>query len=55
MQELMFEELMTVEGGGWLSRVGGALLIGGAIVSGGGAIVVGVGVASGLGAWITGW
>nr|WP_302598223.1 hypothetical protein [uncultured Cellulosilyticum sp.] len=42
------EELIEVEGGGWLSVVGGGLIAAGAIVSGGGALVVTVGVAGGL-------
>ncbi len=41
-------ELETIDGGGWLSVVGGGLIVAGAIVSGGGALVVGVGIAAGI-------
>lgn len=49
------DELEAVDGGGWLSVVGGGLIIAGAIVSGGGALVVGVGIAGGVLTAVSGW
>lgn len=54
-EELKIEEMEDINAGGWLSVVGGGLIVAGAIVSGGGAVVVGVGVASGVMSAIAGW
>lgn len=53
--ELSEQSLMEIDGGGWLSVVGGGLIVAGAIVSGGGAIAVGVGIAGGVVTAVTGW
>lgn len=53
--ELTENELENIDGGGWLSVVGGGLIIAGAIISGGGAVVVGAGVASGILTAVAGW
>lgn len=53
--ELTGDEMMVVNAGGWLSVLGGTLIVAGAIVSGGGAVVVGAGVAGGVLTAISGW
>ncbi len=53
--ELNEEETIMVDAGGWLSVVGGGLIVAGAIVSGGGVVVVGVGIAGGVLTAISGW
>lgn len=47
LHELTFNEMQEIDGGGWLSVVGGCLIAAGALVSGGGAVVVICGVAGG--------
>ncbi|MCJ8343838.1 MAG: hypothetical protein MJH09_13505 [Cetobacterium sp.] len=54
LNELNQEELASIDGEGWLSVVGGGLVIAGSIVSGGGAVVVGVGIVGGLATIISG-
>lgn len=49
------KELLDITGGGWLSRIGGGLIIAGAIVSGGGTVVVLGGVAGGIMTAVAGW
>lgn len=53
--EISNDELLEIDGGGWLSRIGGVLIVTGSIISGGGLVPVGVGVASGVMTLITGW
>ena len=53
--EMNSQELVETTVGGWLSVVGGGLIIAGSIVSGGGAVVVGVGVVGGILTAVSGW
>ena len=53
--ELTEMESLSVDGGGWLSVVGGGLIIAGAIVSGGGAVAIGAGIAGGVLTAVAGW
>lgn len=55
LNELTKDELAVLDGEGWLSVVGGGLVIAGSIVSGSsGAVAVGVGIVGGLATIISG-
>ena len=53
MNELKFDELQEINGGGWPSVIGGGLIIAGGFVSGG-TIPIATGLITGLGTMIAG-